>query len=136
MLPQHLTRTLTETQWPRATGRRYTRYPHLPAACAPGRSCCNQSRSVCRCKGLRIIDLTMGWAGPTATRQMADLGADVIKVESCQYPDWFRGTDTRPPYHEERLYEKTHWFQFNNRNKRGITLDLTTGQGPDAAETR
>lgn len=80
-------------------------------------------------KGLRIIDLTMGWAGPTATRQMGDLGADIIKVESCQYPDWFRGTDTRPPYHEERTYEKTYWFQMNNRNKRGITLDLTTQAG-------
>ncbi len=80
-------------------------------------------------KGLRIIDLTMGWAGPTATRQMGDLGADVIKVESCQYPDWFRGTDTRPPYHEERTYEKAYWFQMNNRNKRGITLDLTTEAG-------
>jgi crotonobetainyl-CoA:carnitine CoA-transferase CaiB-like acyl-CoA transferase len=80
-------------------------------------------------KGLRIIDLTMGWAGPTATRQMGDLGADVIKVESCQYPDWFRGTDTRPPYHEERTYEKAYWFQLNNRNKRGITLDLTSEAG-------
>ncbi|MEI4479882.1 CoA transferase, partial [Klebsiella pneumoniae] len=69
------------------------------------------------------------WAGPTATRQMGDLGADIIKVESCQYPDWFRGTDTRPPYHEERTYEKTYWFQMNNRNKRGITLDLTTEAG-------
>ena len=80
-------------------------------------------------KGLRIIDLTMGWAGPTATRQMGDLGADVIKVESCQYPDWFRGTDPRGPYHPERTYEKTYWFQMNNRNKRGITLDLTTETG-------
>jgi crotonobetainyl-CoA:carnitine CoA-transferase CaiB-like acyl-CoA transferase len=80
-------------------------------------------------KGLRIIDLTMGWAGPTATRQMGDLGADVIKVESCQYPDWFRGTDPRPPYHTERTYEKTYWFQMNNRNKRGITLDLTSKAG-------
>jgi len=79
--------------------------------------------------GLRIIDLTMGWAGPTATRQMGDLGADVIKVESCQYPDWFRGTDPRGPYHPERTYEKTYWFQMMNRNKRGITLDLTSKSG-------
>ncbi|GAH44751.1 unnamed protein product, partial [marine sediment metagenome] len=71
----------------------------------------------------------MGWAGPSATRQIADLGADVIKVESCQYPDWFRGTDTRPPYHDEVLYEKAHWFQLMNRNKRGVTLDLTTAAG-------
>ena len=62
-------------------------------------------------KGRRIIDLTMGWAGPTATRQMGDLGADIIKVKSCQYPDWFRGTDPRGPYHPERAYEKTYWFQ-------------------------
>jgi crotonobetainyl-CoA:carnitine CoA-transferase CaiB-like acyl-CoA transferase len=80
-------------------------------------------------KGLRVIDLTMGWAGPSATRQMGDLGADVIKVESCQYPDWFRGTDPRPPYHAERTYEKTYWFQMMNRNKRGVTLDLTSEAG-------
>ena len=80
-------------------------------------------------KGLRIIDLTMGWAGPTATRQMGDLGADVIKVESCQYPDWFRGTDPRGPYHPERTYEKNYWFQMMNRNKSGITLDLTNPKG-------
>ena len=80
-------------------------------------------------KGLRIIDLTMGWAGPSATRQMGDLGADVIKIESCQYPDWFRGTDTRGPYYPERTYEKIYWFQQMNRNKRGITLDLTDPSG-------
>ena len=80
-------------------------------------------------QGLRIIDLTMGWAGPSATRQMGDLGADVIKVESCQYPDWFRGTDPRGPYYPEMTYEKTYWFQMENRNKRGITLDLTSRTG-------
>jgi crotonobetainyl-CoA:carnitine CoA-transferase CaiB-like acyl-CoA transferase len=80
-------------------------------------------------KGLRIIDLTMGWAGPSATRQMGDLGAEVVKVESCQYPDWFRGTDPRGPYHPERTYEKNYWFQQMNRNKRGITLNLTTETG-------
>jgi crotonobetainyl-CoA:carnitine CoA-transferase CaiB-like acyl-CoA transferase len=80
-------------------------------------------------KGLRIVDLTMGWAGPSATRQMGDLGAEIIKVESCQYPDWFRGTDPRGAYHPERTYEKIYWFQQMNRNKRGITLDLTNPRG-------
>jgi len=80
-------------------------------------------------QGVRIIDLTMGWAGPSAVRQLGDLGAEAIKVESCQYPDWFRGTDPRGPYHPERTYEKTYWFQTMNRNKRGITLDLTTDAG-------
>src|SRR5260221_11242257 len=60
---------------------------------------------------------------------MGDFGAEVIKVETCQYPDWFRGTDPRGPYHPERTYEKTYWFQQMNRNKRGITLNLTTETG-------
>ena len=34
--------------------------------------------------GIRIIDLSMGGAGPLACRRMADMGADVIKSESCE----------------------------------------------------
>jgi crotonobetainyl-CoA:carnitine CoA-transferase CaiB-like acyl-CoA transferase len=79
--------------------------------------------------GIRIIDLSMGWAGPLATRHLADLGADVIKVEACQYPDWWRGVDDRPIVIEQVLYEKSPFFLVMNRNKRGITLDLTTEDG-------
>ena len=78
-------------------------------------------------QGLRIVDLTMGWAGPIgdapARRSRRRRRS---RSKSCQYPDWFRGTDPRGPYHPERTYEKTYWFQYMNRNKRGITLDLTT----------
>ena len=42
-------------------------------------------------RGIRIIDLSMGWAGPLATRHLADMGAEIIKVESCVHFDWFRG---------------------------------------------
>ena len=80
--------------------------------------------------GLRIVDLTMGWAGPSATRHLADLGAEVIKVEACQYPDWWRGTDrTTPAYVQDQQYEKSRWFQAMNRNKLGVTLDLTSRNG-------
>jgi crotonobetainyl-CoA:carnitine CoA-transferase CaiB-like acyl-CoA transferase len=127
VLPQHLTATP-----PKPNGR--APLPGETAFAAIGPRARRATRAATATDplplaGLRIIDLTMGWAGPSATRQMADLGADVIKVESCQYPDWFRGTDTRPPYHEEVMYEKAHWFQIMNRNKRGITLDLTTSAG-------
>ena len=71
----------------------------------------------------------MGWAGPVCTRTLADLGADVIKIEATQYPDWWRGVDRRPAYVLEQMYEKTIRYCIMNRNKRGITLDLTRPQG-------
>jgi crotonobetainyl-CoA:carnitine CoA-transferase CaiB-like acyl-CoA transferase len=79
--------------------------------------------------GMRVVDLSMGWAGPNATRHLADLGCDVIKIEACQYPDWWRGVDNRPIVMEQTLYEKCSYFNVLNRNKRGITLDLTKPEG-------
>jgi crotonobetainyl-CoA:carnitine CoA-transferase CaiB-like acyl-CoA transferase len=80
-------------------------------------------------RGVRIIDLTMGWAGPTAARHLGDLGAEIIKVEACQYPDWWRGTDLRAAFIAEQKYEKIPWFQLMNRNKLDVTLDLTQPDG-------
>ena len=80
-------------------------------------------------RNLRILDLSMGWAGPLAIRQLADLGADVVKVESCENPDWFRGIDTRWPYYEETYFERHMGWQYMNRNKRGITLDISSEEG-------
>lgn len=79
--------------------------------------------------GMRVIDLSMGWAGPLATRMLADLGADIIKVEACKYPDWWRGQERHAAMFEQTLYEKTQRFNYMNRGKRGITLDLTTPEG-------
>lgn len=79
--------------------------------------------------GIRVIDFSMGWAGPLCTRTLADLGADVIKIEAIQYPDWFRDVDRRPAYVNDRRYEKRVRFCILNRNKRGITLDLKQPQG-------
>lgn len=69
-------------------------------------------------QGVRVVDLTMSVAGPFATLILADLGADVIKVER---PDG--GDDTRrwgPPFWGD---ESCH-FTTLNRNKRSIALDL------------
>ena len=100
----------------------------VPASSRPSRQAPAGSLPL---EGVRIIDLTMGWAGPTGARHLADLGADVIKVEACQYPDWWRGTDLRAAFIAEQRYEKIPWFQLMNRNKRGVTLDLARPEGAD-----
>jgi crotonobetainyl-CoA:carnitine CoA-transferase CaiB-like acyl-CoA transferase len=84
--------------------------------------------------GVRVIDFSMGWAGPLCTRTLADLGADVIKIEACKYPDWWRGVDRRLAYIQGKEYEKVARFQIMNRNKRGITLDLTHPEGLQLAK--
>lgn len=81
--------------------------------------------------GLRIVDLTMGWAGPLASRTAADLGAEVIKIESTGYPDWWRGANFTDEFYRERLYEKNSNFNLMNRGKLGVTLDLTHPDGRD-----
>jgi crotonobetainyl-CoA:carnitine CoA-transferase CaiB-like acyl-CoA transferase len=78
---------------------------------------------------LTMLDLSMGWAGPLCTRLLGDLGATVLKVEARQYPDWWRGVDPRPAFFEQKQYEKNTRFNALNRNKLGITLDLTSAEG-------
>ena len=83
--------------------------------------------------GLRIVDMAMGWAGPLTTRQMADLGAEVIKIEGRAYPDWWRGHDYSDQAIKDNVYETRLNFNALNRNKTGITLDLTRPAGADLA---
>lgn len=83
--------------------------------------------------GLRIVDMAMGWAGPLTTRQMADLGAEIIKIEGRAYPDWWRGHDYSAEAMRSQAYETRLNFNALNRNKTGITLDLTRPDGADLA---
>ncbi|GIW13472.1 MAG: CoA transferase [Tepidiforma sp.] len=78
---------------------------------------------------LRVVDLSMGWAGPLVGHVLAALGADVIKVESHTHFDWWRGS--RPPGDDPALalHERSHVFNAVNRGKRGITLDLAHPRG-------
>ena len=82
-------------------------------------------------EGIRIIDLSMGWAGPLAARNLADMGADVIKVESCENFDWWRSWEATPEWIEEAGAEKSSAFNSVNRNNRNITLDLSHPEGRD-----
>ena len=78
--------------------------------------------------GIRVVDLTAFWAGPSASSMLAALGADVIKVESVQRPDGMRFSSTKQPG-ETGWWEWSAVFQANNANKRGITLDLGSERG-------
>lgn len=80
--------------------------------------------------GLRIVDLTAWWAGPSSTAFFAALGADVIHVESARRPDGMRMAGgaffTRPQW-----WELSSFFLAANANKRDLTLDLNTTVGRD-----
>jgi len=79
--------------------------PHMPASSALSR--------------FRVIDLTQVRAGPTACRQLADWGADVIQV---QMPEHMRGDDTLGG-------QDGSDYQYTHRNKRSITLNLKEPEG-------
>ncbi|MGD9865278.1 MAG: CoA transferase [Pseudodonghicola sp.] len=83
--------------------------------------------------GLRVADFSMGWAGPLATRILADLGAEVIKIEAGRYPDWWRSTQWTPEAIARRQYEESCRFSALNRGKKSVSFDLTTEAGRDLA---
>jgi crotonobetainyl-CoA:carnitine CoA-transferase CaiB-like acyl-CoA transferase len=79
-------------------------------------------------KGLRVLELARILAGPWIGQTLADLGADVIKVESPQ------GDDTRkwgPPWIEVEGERSAAYFHACNRGKRSIVADFGTRQGAD-----
>ncbi len=73
--------------------------------------------------GIRVLDLTSSIAGPYATMLLADMGAEVLKLERPG-----RGDDARawgPPF----LDGESLWFLSVNRNKKSVTLDYATEAG-------
>lgn len=80
--------------------------------------------------GLRVLDLSRVLAGPWCTQTLADLGADVIKVERPGSGDDTRGWG--PPFLKDRDGHDTPdaaYYLGANRNKRSITVDLAHPQG-------
>ncbi len=81
---------------------------------------------------VRVLDLTRVLAGPWCTQTLADMGADVIKIE---HPA--RGDDTRhwgPPYFRTTQGRETRdatYFASTNRNKRSVGVDIASGEGAD-----
>ena len=79
-------------------------------------------------EGIRIIECTGWWAGPIAGQTLAQLGADIIKVESTQRPDGMRFASVKPPT-EDKWWEWGMVYHGVNTNKRAITLNLTDPEG-------
>ena len=80
--------------------------------------------------GIRILDLSRVLAGPWCAQNLADLGADVIKVERPGQGDDTRGWG--PPFLKSRTGEDTTdaaYYLAANRNKRSIEVDLSTPTG-------
>ncbi|MEO9230726.1 MAG: CoA transferase [Devosia sp.] len=76
-------------------------------------------------EGVRVVDFTHFIAGPFATMMLADMGADVVKVEAPVRGDEFR---YYPPAHPEARTQGAP-FIWSNRNKRSIALDLKSPHG-------
>lgn len=79
--------------------------------------------------GLRVLDLTSWWAGPSSTHFFALLGAEVIHVESTSHPDGMRLMGYM--FRHEKWWEWGHLFAAANTDKLGITLDISQPAGHD-----
>ncbi len=80
---------------------------------------------------LKVLDLSRVLAGPWASQMLADMGAEVVKIE---HPE--RGDDTRgwgPPYLEDAQGNalESAYFLCANRNKQSVALDMATPQGQE-----
>ena len=80
--------------------------------------------------GIKVLDLSRVLAGPWCTQILADLGADVVKIERPGV-----GDDTRtwgPPFLKDahgRDTDQASYFTACNRNKRSVTIDMATAEG-------
>jgi crotonobetainyl-CoA:carnitine CoA-transferase CaiB-like acyl-CoA transferase len=92
-------------------------------------------------EGIRVIDMTVVWAGPFGAALLSDLGAEVVRVESIQRWD----TNIRLPGNPEQMREHggspapdaTPWetsgnFNSVGRNRKSVTIDLTRKEGQEA----
>lgn len=99
-------------------------------------------------EGIRVVDITVVWAGPFATQMLGDLGAEVIRVEAIQrFAASTRGNMARPRAEQyatsvtggffqyvdrqigERPWNRCTMFNCHGRNKYGMTVDLTQPWG-------
>ena len=79
-------------------------------------------------QGIKVVDLTAWWAGPSASAMLAALGADVVHVESITRADGMRYT-SGVSVDRDDWWEYSALFHTSNTNKRDLTLDLMRPEG-------
>jgi crotonobetainyl-CoA:carnitine CoA-transferase CaiB-like acyl-CoA transferase len=83
--------------------------------------------------GIRVLDATAWWAGPSSTHMLATLGAEVIHLEAIQRMDGMRMLGGM-------FFSKPQWWEYSaiylsaNSNKKGLTLDLSQAEGIEVAK--
>lgn len=98
-------------------------------------------------EGIRVLDITVVWAGPYSTMFLADMGAEVIRVESTKvFPSQTRGQLAHPDHDAEkrratsaypdrdpgaRPWNRSATFNTHARNKHSMTVDLRSPEGKD-----
>ena len=80
--------------------------------------------------GLRVLDMTTFWAGPSCTHMLGMLGAELIHLESTSRPDGTR-LIAGIPATDDQWWEKSPIFSALNTNKLSLTLDFQTERGRD-----
>jgi len=95
-------------------------FPAIPADGLPVKA---MGRGFTLLQGVRVVDLTTSVAGPLATMLLADMGAEILKIERP-----VGGDDARawgPPF----LDDESLWFLSVNRNKKSVALDYSNPEG-------
>ena len=78
--------------------------------------------------GIRVLDMTSFWAGPSCSHVLAMLGAEVVHVESTARPDGTR-LIAGVPVTEDQWWERSPIFSGLNTNKKSVTLDIRKERG-------
>ena len=81
--------------------------------------------------GIRVLDLTQVYAGPTCTRILSDLGADVIKLEGLKRMDITRNFVMPENTGKDDYWNRSGYFLLRNGGKKSLTLDFSD---PEAVE--
>jgi crotonobetainyl-CoA:carnitine CoA-transferase CaiB-like acyl-CoA transferase len=83
-------------------------------------------------EGIRVLDLTMVFAGPVSTRILAEMGAEVIKIESVQRADVYTRANVYPENTPgDKPWNRGCFFHTLNAGKRGISLNLGSDKGKE-----